>query len=236
MHSNRPEPYCIRYCVIVFCILYATIVTVAAEPSNLNQNYSLKGICNIDGTWMLSIKDRANNQHFWLKVGQRYGDLKLSAFNPEDTTATLLLQGYEFYLVLSEKENFPEKVIRSRQLKPDELKHINQQVEKYREELKRVLLATPKSGPRRPETQLMLEQDIENAVANYRQRLMSIPESDQTDEIIASTSSGNSDAPKIIGVKRRNRVNSRIWASDHIEKYGEPDDNGKLIIEAPVSD
>ena len=28
----------------------------------------------------------------------------------------------------------------------------------------------------------------------------------------------------IIGVKRRNRVNSRIWASDHIIKHGMPEE------------
>ena len=207
------------------------LIATASEHINLNQNYTLKGICNIDGTWMLSIKDNPNKQHFWLKVGQRFGDLHLLTFNPDSSTATLLYQQEEFTLALAEMENSPTMVISSRSLTFEQIEQIKKKVESHRQGLNQVLLATPKSGPRSLEARKKIEKDLENAVANYRQRLMSQAEDNfitnevsPVAKINAATAGNSSKEVSIIGVKRRNRVNSRIWSSDHITKHGMPEE------------
>lgn len=217
--------------LILYCLLYVALIAPASGRSNLNQNYTLKGICNIDGAWMLSIKDNPNRQHFWLKVGQRFGDLHLHTFNPDSSTATLLYQEEEFTLALAEKDNSPIMVISSRSLTFEQIEQIKKKVESHRQGLNQVLLATPKSGPRSLETRKKIEQDLENAVANYRQRLMSQAEDNfitnevSTDAKINAAAVGTSSKEvSIIGVKRRNRVNSRIWSSDHIKKHGMPEE------------
>jgi hypothetical protein len=217
--------------LILHCLLCMVLIATASEHSNLNQNYTLKGICNIDGTWMLSIKDNPNRQHFWLKVGQRFGDLHLHTFDPDSSTATLLYQEEEFTIALAESDNLPIMVISSRSLTFEQIEQIKKKVESHRQGLNQVLLATPKSGPRSLEARKKIEQDLENAVANYRQRLMSQAEDNSiTNEVStaakinAATVGTSSNEVSIIGVKRRNRVNSRIWSSDHIKKHGMPED------------
>ena len=159
--------------LILYCLLCVALIATASEHSNLNHNYTLKGICNIDGKWMLSIKDNPNRQHFWLKVGQRFGDLHLHTFDPDSSTATLLYQEEEFTIALAENDNLPIMVISSRSLTFEQIEQIKKKVESHRQGLNQVLLATPKSGPRSLETRKKIEKDLENAVANYRQRLMS---------------------------------------------------------------
>ena len=216
--------------LILYCLLYVALIAPASGRSNLNQNYTLKGICNIDGTWMLSIKDNPNRQHFWLKVGQRFGDLHLHTFNPDSSTATLLYKEEEFTLALAEKDNSPIMVISSRSLTFEQIEQIKKKVESHRQGLNQVLLATPKSGLRSLEARKKIEKDLEDAVANYRQRLMSQAEDNFiTNEVspvakINASTVGTSKEVSIIGVKRRNRVNSRIWSSDHITKHGMPEE------------
>ena len=217
--------------LILYCLLYVALIAPASGRSNLNQNYTLKGICNIDGTWMLSIKDNPKKQHFWLKVGQRYGDLHLYTFNPDSSTATLLYQEEEFTIALAEMDNSPIMVISSRSLTFEQREQVKKKVESHRQGLNQVLLATPKSGPNSLETRKKIEQDLDNAVANYRQKLMSEAEVNSiTNEVSpdakinAATVGTSNNEVSIIGVKRRNRVNSRIWASDHIIKHGMPEE------------
>lgn len=179
---------------------------------------------------MLSIKDQQNGSSVWLKVGQTYGVLKLQSFNSVNSTATLSYDGQLFELKISQYDGTPLVVINPEVHTEEILADINQKVEAYRKGLSQIL-ATPDAGPRSSGEQQKLEQDIQNAVANYRQQLMVT-----TDQQPSPTSISDGIERHGLGVRRHNRVNSRIWASDHIEKYGEPDENGELIVDAPVSD
>jgi len=191
-------------------IFIAPIVLIATATGNtqLADTFALKGVCKLDQKWMLSVQDNKNGYHLWMYVGQSRGSLKLLSYDSVSGSAQLSYQDQTFSLKLG---------------KPSEtLTRIDKKTEAYRQGTQR-LLEKPDSGARSQEAQQKLERDLEVSVANYRHRLLTKYIENTTDPIALASNGEAGSELRITGGRRRNQVNSRIWASDHIEKHGLPE-------------
>jgi hypothetical protein len=177
----------------------------------------MSGTCQVGEDWLVSILDTESGHRFWLRTGQSFGALKFKSFDAATHMATLLYGEEEFWLQLARAEDNPLGLATSTASQHGSSGRIEHKVNEYREGLL-LLLAEPASGARTPEAQATLKRNLSTLVTNYRASLMAEPSGQ--DKAI-ETSSNNSHR-RLIGIKRRNRVNSRIWASDHIEKHGVP--------------
>lgn len=199
-------------------LLYMTIPTMVSGSETLAKLYHLKGICNLEGQWMLSIKDNTNERHLWLRIGQRVGELRLNDYNPETGIATLAYQNHAFDLKLAESSHTPLRVLGSTTVSNDALNQINIKTEKYRQDVRK-LLTTLAPESRTPEALAKLERDLEASVANYKQNLLATHNDTNTSEL-NNRVTADANPLLVTGVKRQNQINSRIWASDHIKIHG----------------
>lgn len=183
-----------------------------------SDTYQMHATCQINGKWIVSILNIQNGQRFWLRSGQGIGDLKFHSFDGATHTATLSHLGENFSLKLNQATDSPQNVSTSVPAYTSRYAEVEHKVNLYRKGIMQMLEA-PASGPRRPEAQSKLQRDLSNMVANYRASLINESAIKQEESLHSSVSDQDQ---KIIGIKRKNRVNSRIWASDHIEKHGLP--------------
>jgi hypothetical protein len=205
-------------------LVWISIVCVCFAPSSYAQytyaeRFELAGVCEINGRYMVSLSDKLSGAGFWLHEGQSFGDLKFNSFDANTKTAVFFSGDHSFELKLRRADDVVVSVVSSLQHDRSDLQEIESKVGEYRKGLK-ILLADPDSGPRPTEAQAKLEKDMANMVTNYRDQLIA----GQSEEAESSALQENAQASKVIGIKRRNRVNSRIWASDHIEKHGLPEE------------
>ena len=208
-----------RTIVLGFWLL---IATETQADIALSKAYQMKGICKIKGDWMVSLFNTESGNRFWLRTGQSIGALQLTTFDDKTYTAHLSYNDEEFALMFDRPENRPQAVLLSIPQRHDQVAQIEEEVNAHREGLKRILVE-PISGPRTSKAQAKLEKDLANMVTNYREQLiadLSRQESNPEATILLSSSEPRHGT---VGIKRRNRVNSRIWASDHIEKHGMPE-------------
>lgn len=194
---------------------------MCATTTELAQHYALKGICNLNDEWMLSIKDVRSGHHEWLQAGQSFGSLRLLSYDSESESAQLSYQDKTFSLRLAQNSHEPLSVVRSSTSPNDVLDLINKKAEAYRVDLHKQLIAGD-PRVRSHEALRKLEKKLETSVANYKQRLLAEYDRDPNNtDVLTDVQAANS-GPRITGGRLRNRVNSRIWASDHIDKHGLP--------------
>lgn len=198
----------------IFWILTASVSHAFGSPL---EAYRMSGICQLQGDWIVSISNAENGRRLWLRIGQSIEGLQFNSFDAETNTATLLYENEEFKLTLHDASDCSQAVARSEPLNQNQHKEIQDRVKEYQAGLQ-VLLREPADGPRSPKAQAKLKQDLANMVANYRDSLLT----ELTEQENATESSVSETKRNNISAKRRNRVNSRIWASDHIEKHGHP--------------
>lgn len=199
----------------LLCFLLASASHAQFTPA---EKFELAGVCEIDGSFMVSLSDKVSGAGFWLHEGQSLGELKFNSFDANTKTAVFSSGDHSFELKLRRAEDVGVSVVFSLRPNRSDLQEIESKVSEYSKGLK-ILLADPESGPRPPEAQAKLEKDMEKMVKNYRDQLIA----GQSEQAESSALHENAQASKGIGIKRRNRVNSRIWASDHIEKHGLPE-------------
>jgi hypothetical protein len=197
-------------------VLMASAGVAGPQTSTIDKLFELKGVCKLGETWMASVNFKEDDGSFWLKAGQRRGHLQLISYDPETYTAKFTYQDQVFELMIAEADASPIGVLGSTVLSNKEMAEVDRKVEAYRKGLKQIL-AAPETGPRDREKQLQLEQNLQKSVSDYRRRLVAA-----YDDNTPSAEVGESSGQNEIWVRRRNRVNSRIWASDHIEKWGLP--------------
>jgi hypothetical protein len=184
-----------------------------------SDKFELSGVCKINGRYMVSLSDKNSGSGFWLQEGQSFGELMFNSFDAETKTAAFYAGNHGFELKLRRAEDIAVSVASSLRPNSFELQEIESKVGEYRKNLAPIL-AAPDSGSRTPEAQAKLEKDMEKMVTNYREQLIARLSA----QAESSALQENAQASKVIGIKRRNRVNSRIWASDHIEKWGLPEE------------
>lgn len=206
-------------------LVLISIVCVFFAPSSYAQftyaeRFGLAGVCEINGRYMVSLSDKLSGAGFWLHEGQSFGDLKFNSFDANTKTAVFFSGDHSFELKLRRADDVVVvSVVSSLQHNHSDLQEIESNVREYSKSLK-ILLADPDSGPRPPEAQAKLEKEMKKMVTNYREQLIA----GLSEQAESSALQENAQPSKVIGIKRRNRVNSRIWASDHIEKHGLPEE------------
>jgi|GEM_PF-6498183 len=199
-------------------LLWILILTASHAHGTALKNYQMSGTCQIGNDWIVSIFNTESGHRLWLRTGQSLGTLRFKSFDAATHTATLSYGEEEFRLQLTRPVDSPLDSAKSTAPEHRGLALIEQKVNEYKEGLL-LLLADPASGPRTPEAQAKLKQNLANMVTNYRDSLMAEPSGQEN----AIETSNDSTRRSLIGIKRRNRINSRVWASDHIEKHGVPD-------------
>lgn len=202
-------------------VLISIVCAFFAPSSNAQftyvEKFELAGVCKINGRYMVSLNDKTRGAGFWLQEGQSLGELKFNSFDANTKTAVFSSGNHSFELKLRRAEGVVVSVVSSLHPNRSDLQEIESKVSEYSKGLK-LLLADPDSGPRLSHAQAKLDKDIEKMVTNYRNQLIA----GLSKEAESSLLQENSQASEVIGIKRRNRVNSRIWASDHIKKHGLP--------------
>jgi hypothetical protein len=204
---------------------------LTASLANNNTELELRGVCYFQNQWQFSIFNKKTTSSQWIYLNKKFHDILITDYDVDSSIATLSYKGKVLNLKIAKSNDTPIVVLNSAIHTQSVIADINQKVDEFRQGLSQIL-GTPDTGPRNNKEQQKLEQDVENAVADYRQQLMAATDKNQ----IPLGNISNDPRYHVTGVRRYNRVNSRIWASDHIEKYGIPDERRELIIDAPSND
>lgn len=97
-----------------------SVISYASSDHTDNQLFALKGTCQIEGQWMLSIRDNSQERHFWMSPGQSYGALKLISYDAKTGHAELSYLRQTIRLELAKGDHIPLEVIGSPESTPGE--------------------------------------------------------------------------------------------------------------------
>lgn len=208
-----------QYNLILISIVYAFFAPASYALFTYTEKFELAGVCEIDGRYIVSLSDKSSGAGFWLQEGQNFGELMFKSYDANTKTAIFFSGDHSFELKLRRTDDTVVSVASSLRPNRSDVQEIESKVREYSKSLK-ILLIDPDSGPRPPEAQAKLEKEMKKMVTNYREQLIA----GLSEQAESSALQENAQASTRIGIKRRNRVNSRIWASDHIEKHGLPEE------------
>lgn len=97
--------------IVTYSSLALASIAFATTEDAMDQLFSLKGMCKIEGRWMLSIRNNEKGSHLWMSPGQAHGALKLIAFDQKSGEAELSYMQRTFTLQLAKSDSSPLRVI-----------------------------------------------------------------------------------------------------------------------------
>lgn len=227
-------------------ILLTVCMAIQSSAQSIDKSipYEFRGIIEFGNSTLFSVRSTSTDSARWLTINSCYESLKVLGYNKRASILHVNYKGQALEIPLAKS-----------QTNHASQKNANDAADSFHVPLKRSEIDSRTNAFREKElskipnvnTKLKeaLKQAAENRVSAYRRELEernkylnSELSSTSTTSMDDKTLSTTQVAARVsIGIKRvRNNVNSRIWASDHIKKHGEPDENGKLVIYNPNPD
>jgi len=101
-----------------FGIFYVVLSVISPPSVAESRNYSinafqLHGAMRIDEEWRFSIRNKATESSFWLKMGSSYHGLTALKYRPNPGVLTLDYKGSQYNLKMAAPEEKPIRVLRS---------------------------------------------------------------------------------------------------------------------------
>lgn len=189
--------------------------------------YELKGICNLHDQWMASIHNNSTGGGNWLKAGQKIGNLTFEDFDQTTELARFSYKSEVFTLSLKANNESTFSTMLTSKLPAQALEEIESKVADYESGIKKILL-DPDKIPSDSNALAKRVKEITTLVSNYREKLINEHQS-QLETALTLNSSDNTNIG--LQIRKRNRVNSRIWASDHVRDHGAPEGAEYLVRE-----
>lgn len=207
--------------VFQFLTLSSFFLYLNLHATGVDTRVKLRGLAQLGESYVFSIHDTETKQSKWIESGQTFAGFTITGY---DANRFIILGYYNNQLLqLSITESVLFKDFLTEGEKPlvcsgSEIKRLvndfrNQELEKLPDESEPLFY--------------ILKQSAENRIATYENNLLSLNQDNsvrnRASRIEDKTTSLNNKSPRIIGQIRQNYVNSRIWASDHIEQFGLPE-------------
>jgi hypothetical protein len=193
-------------------------VSYATQISGL-VHYKVSGYCEFNGNLMFSISDLRTGGSRWLSRAQVYNDLQLLEFDTHQQAFKAIYRGQEVYLHLKKTNDATVVLPQSPPLQEETLSP--SRIKQLVSELETKLIAGLPEESHKLHT--AMKTSIQNRIAAYESSMiakqMRQAEGNGHEH---ETFSGKQVKPMIGSLRQENRINSRVWASDHIEIHGEP--------------
>lgn len=178
----------------------------------------------IDGRASISLTLESEKHSEWISEGGVWGNIEFVEYDEESDSVLIRNHGKELRLELAKRSSLKANYLqadralnRATQASPHE-REIMSKVDTYRSnEIAKIETLDPRLRNR-------LKKSVERRAFSYEQHLRLKLADSSSEQNIENTQVPNESKPLIIGSQRKvNQVNSRIWASDHIEEFGTPD-------------
>jgi hypothetical protein len=177
--------------------------------------FLLSGIFDFENRLQFSIKHQETGRSGWIAQGRDFEGLQLESYNNSKQQAhgsymgrpiTLDLQTQKYSLLLWSE--FPQTT--------EPLPETEQSIAELQRSLYDQL--PPPGNP----LHIPMQQSIDNRIASMRASLVDIDTNPKESPELPVNSIENTIEGAKLPIRTRNRVNSRIWASDHIKIHGLP--------------
>lgn len=222
-----------RYLTKLFSLASILLATLCfhLRASEVQVPFEIRGIVELNRTLRFSVRDQINERTRWLDQNQTYLELTLLGYDPTKQRVIAEYRGapISLPLVLADNTSIPVVTNLAIPLAIDEAteKEIASKVAIYRtsemEKLSKV----------NPHLRSVMAKSSENRVSIYAESLRAaalqearhstaLAKVESPSKLEAAMEQDRRKNVRIGSLRTRNTVNSRIWASDHIEKFGTP--------------
>lgn len=218
-HSSSSVRKVGRSCFAIVSILSLSASYSLAKKIDSNVPYEIRGYCQLADSSLFSVKDLQTGGSRWVEKNQPFGAITMLNFDSKEKLFTAVYQGREVYLKIRESDNIPLFVLGAEPTSKQQLTTLK--VEQLVKEHERNLMNNLPEETHRLHS--VMRVSMNNKVNAYKADLDSKLEKQSTTDMAADTNQVASNVkPRIGNLHKSNAVNSRIWASDHIEFHGEP--------------
>jgi hypothetical protein len=202
---------------LAVALIILSITSVQQVPASSEGDYILRGVYQTNTKLLFSIESRISGRRGWVAANRAFEGLVLDSYDSHSMVANGTLNEKVFTLPLHQASRYSRATLAHfTNAGPLGAKAIEEAVKAYATTTFNEL--PPKNHPLYAPMKL----SADNQITSFRQAL----EAPQTSPETATRETAQTEATTITAEPvaiRRNRVNSRIWASDHIELHGLPE-------------
>jgi len=211
---------------------YALVLSTATLPltlasktlgNNKSQGipYEIRGFCELPNTSLFSIRNLETGGSRWVEIGQQHGTITVMDYNRGTGLFRAVYQESEVFLKLQTPDIWA-KPVNAAFAGTEEIltqQKVDSLIDAYSRELTETL---PRESHKLHGAMKIAANNRLNA---YKTELQGALERQQSSSVkIDTENKGPDPKPSIRNLRETNKVNARIWASDHIREHGEPDE------------
>jgi hypothetical protein len=190
--------------------------------ANTDIPIEIRGLVNLNENYMFSVHDIKTNQSKWIRKGQVFKGFKVTDYDSTNFMVVGFYLNSKVRLALAESELeliFNSAVMDEEKQNTYSLAEIDYLVNNFR---KNEFAKLPDENE---PLFYILKQSAENRIASYKNSLISFNRDELPENVEPSIEDKTiplNNKPRIGSQRKMNNVNSRIWASDHVEEFGLP--------------
>ncbi len=206
-------------------LVYSFILSLFLCVSEASPDIPIKvrGLAKLGGNYIFSIQETATNKSKWIEKNQAFSGFKVIDYDEISLTIKGLYNDQAIMLTLVESElttiaTKTKSGGKGKQIVYSQVE-INQLVHDFKQK------EFTKLPNEKDPLFHILRQSAENRIHSYKNHLLSLNGNNLTENIEFVTeekTESSRNKPRIGSQRKQNSVNSRIWASDHIEEFGLP--------------
>ncbi|MGJ8638845.1 MAG: hypothetical protein ACSHYA_05590 [Opitutaceae bacterium] len=209
-----------KCCFVMASLLQATSAHSAPQSVSTDVPYQVRGYCELVDTSLFSITDLRTGGSRWVKSNQVFDEITILSFDLRTGLFAALYQGREVYLKLKDAGESTGRIA-SWDQPQDEAPLTASRIEQLVNEHERTLMSQLPEKTHRLHAPMKVS--INNQLIAYKAELyQELEEQTSIEQATPSAEPASDLKPRIGSLRESNEVNSRIWASDHIEIHGEP--------------
>lgn len=204
-----------HYLALALVILSAT--SAQQVSANSEGDYILRGVYKTNTKMLFSIESRITGRKGWVPANRTFEGLVLDRYDNHTMVAHGTLNEQSYTLPLLKSNGYSRAtLVQFSDAGPLGTQTIDAAVKAYTTQTYNEL--PPKNHPLYAPMKL----SADNQITSFRQALKNPQVSSDTNQQPTAQPAAQTTTAKPLAI-RRNRVNSRIWASDHIELHGLPE-------------